>query len=207
MAIPPPTFGQDDVKIEAQELVFKRFFSIEKLTLRHKLFAGGWSQPITRELFRRGGAVAVLLFDPKLRQVGLVEQFRVGAMTQPDGPWLLEIVAGMFDADETAEVVARREVAEETGLELHSLHFICEYFSSPGGTDEKLSVYCALCDLSNAGGIHGVVEEGEDIRVQVLPVDDVFRHLYSGRFNNAATLIGLQWLQFNIDRLVCTEQR
>jgi len=207
MAIPPPTFGQDDVKIEAQELVFKRFFSIEKLTLRHKLFAGGWSQPITRELFRRGGAVAVLLFDPKLRQVGLVEQFRVGAMTQPDGPWLLEIVAGMFDADETAEVVARREVAEETGLELHSLHFICEYFSSPGGTDEKLSVYCALCDLSNAGGIHGVVEEGEDIRVQVLPVDDVFRHLYSGRFNNAATLIGLQWLQLNIDRLVCTEQR
>lgn len=207
MAIPPPTFGQDDVKIEAQELVFKRFFSIEKLTLRHKLFAGGWSQPITRELFRRGGAVAVLLFDPKLRQVGLVEQFRVGAMTQPDGPWLLEIVAGMFDADETAEVVARREVAEETGLEFHSLHFICEYFSSPGGTDEKLSVYCALCDLSNAGGIHGVVEEGEDIRVQVLPVDDVFRHLYSGRFNNAATLIGLQWLQFNIDRLVCTEQR
>ncbi|MGN0920860.1 MAG: NUDIX domain-containing protein [Cellvibrio sp.] len=207
MAIPPPTFGQDDVKIEAQELVFKRFFSIEKLTLRHKLFAGGWSEPITRELFRRGGAVAVLLFDPKLRQVGLVEQFRVGAMTQPDGPWLLEIVAGMFDADETAEVVARREVAEETGLEFHSLHFICEYFSSPGGTDEKLSVYCALCDLSNAGGIHGVVEEGEDIRVQVLPVDDVFRHLYSGRFNNAATLIGLQWLQFNIDRLVCTEQR
>lgn len=207
MAIPPPTFGQDDVKIEAQELVFKRFFSIEKLTLRHKLFAGGWSQPITRELFRRGGAVAVLLFDPKLRQVGLVEQFRVGAMTQPDGPWLLEIVAGMFDADETAEVVARREVAEETGLEFHSLHFICEYFSSPGGTDEKLSVYCALCDLSNAGGIHGVVEEGEDIRVQVLPVDDVFRHLYSGRFNNAATLIGLQWLQLNIDRLVCTEQR
>lgn len=207
MAIPPPTFGQDDVRIEAQELVFKRFFSIEKLTLRHKLFAGGWSEPITRELFRRGGAVAVLLFDPKLRQVGLVEQFRVGAMTQPDGPWLLEIVAGMFDADETAEVVARREVAEETGLEFHSLHFICEYFSSPGGTDEKLSVYCALCDLSNAGGIHGVVEEGEDIRVQVLPVDDVFRHLYSGRFNNAATLIGLQWLQFNIDRLVCTEQR
>jgi len=197
MAIPRPTFTKDDVEIEHHEIIFKRFFSIEKLTLRHKLFEGGWSQPITRELFRRGDAVAILLFDPKMQAVAMVEQFRIGAMEQKDGPWLLEIVAGMFDADESAETVAKREVAEETGLEPQSLHFICEYFSSPGGTDEKLSVYCATCDLSNAGGIHGLIEEGEDIRLHVLPVNDIFTHLYSGRFNNAATLIALQWLKMN----------
>ncbi len=73
--------------------------------------------------------------------------------------------------------------------------------SSPGGTDEKLYLFCGLCDLSNAGGVYGLPEESEDIRVHVLAADEVLNSLYSGSFNNAAAIICLQWLQMNRDRL------
>lgn len=205
MAIPTPEFNANDVEIVQRETVYKRFFAIEKLSLRHRLFEGGWSEVITRELFVRGEAVGILLYDPALQKIALVEQFRVGALpTSPSSeqsPWLLEIVAGMFDGDETPEAVVYREVKEETGLEPARLIRICEYFVSPGGTSEKLHVYCALCDLTNAGGIHGLPEEGENIRLHVLSVSDVFANLYGGRFNNAASLIALQWLQAHIHTL------
>lgn len=201
MTIPTPAFVADDVELSSREQLFKRFFSIEKMTLRHRLFEGGWSEPIVRELFVRGDAVGVLLYDPRLKQIAMVEQFRIGAYRpdQPEAasPWLLEIVAGMFDSDETGEEVVYREVMEEAGIRPYSVTKICEYFVSPGGTDEKLHVYIACCDLSTAGGIHGLEEEGEDIRLHILNRDDVFDALYSGRFNNAASLVALQWLQMH----------
>ena len=102
------------------------FFRMEKYQLRHELFRGGWSPDITRECLERGHAVAVLLYDPDQDQVVLLEQFRVGALEFPGGPWLLEIVAGiMDDPAETAEEVARRETAEEAGCELLDLLPIC----------------------------------------------------------------------------------
>ncbi|RZA06201.1 MAG: ADP-ribose diphosphatase, partial [Moraxellaceae bacterium] len=79
--------------------------------------------------------------------------------------------------------------------------YICNYLSSPGGSDEKLHLYCGLCDLGSAGGVYGLPEEGEDIRVHVFPADEVFAELLNGRFNNAAALICLQWLQLNRARL------
>ena len=84
------------------------FFRMEKYRLRHELFRGGWSAPMIRECFERGHAVAVLLYDPEQDQVVLVEQFRIGAIEFPGGPWLLEIVAGIIDQpDESAEQVAQ----------------------------------------------------------------------------------------------------
>ena len=86
---------------------------------------------------------------------------------------------------------------EEANITPYRLQYICEYLSSPGGSDEKLHLYCGLCDLSQAGGVYGLAEEGEDIRVHILVADEVFAELFGGRFNNAATLICLQWLQLN----------
>jgi ADP-ribose pyrophosphatase len=81
------------------------------------------------------------------------------------------------------------------------MEYVCNYLSSPGGTDEKLHLFCGLCDLSTAGGVYGVPDEGEDIRVHVFAAEDVLGSLYSGAFNNAAAIICLQWLQMNRDRL------
>ena len=73
-------FSHNDVRIESSKTLFSGFFEIAELVVRHKLFNGSWSQPIKREIFQRGEAVGVLLFDPANQLVGLVEQFRVGAL-------------------------------------------------------------------------------------------------------------------------------
>lgn len=199
--IDKPRFSRDDVEIIRREELYKRFFRVEKVFLRHKLFNGGWGREIGRELFIRGEAVAVVLYDPVNDLIGLVEQFRIGAMDEPNGPWCYEVVAGMLEAGETPEEVARRELIEEANVSPYAMEYICNYLSSPGGSDEKLHLYCGLCDLSQAGGIYGLPEEGEDIKMHVLAAEDVFAELLEGAFNNAAALICLQWLQINRPRL------
>jgi len=199
--IKKPEFTRADVEIVRSEELYKRFFRVEKVFLRHKLFNGGWGKEIGRELFVRGEAVAVLLYDPVNDTIGLVEQFRIGAINELDGPWCYEVVAGMVEEGESPEEVGRRELLEEANVEPYSMEYICNYLSSPGGSDEKLHLYCALCDLSDAGGVYGLPEEGEDIRVHVFAAQDVFDELLKGRFNNAAALICLQWLQLNRSRL------
>ncbi|WP_331346432.1 NUDIX domain-containing protein [Cellvibrio sp. UBA7661] len=199
--IEKPQFTRADVEIIRREEMYKRFFRVEKVFLKHKLFDGGWGQEIGRELFVRGEAVAVVLYDPVRDLIGMVEQFRVGALDEPNGPWCYEVVAGMLEPGESPEEVARRELMEEANVEPYALEYICNYLSSPGGCNEKLHLYCGLCDLQQAGGVYGLPEEGEDIRVHVFPAEDVFTVLLDGAFNNAAALICLQWLQLNRTRL------
>jgi ADP-ribose pyrophosphatase len=147
--------------------------------------------------------VAVLLYDPDHDQVVLLEQFRVGALEFPGGPWLLEIVAGiMDDPSETTEEVARRETHEEAGGELLDLIPICHYLVSPGGTSESITLFCGRVDTSRIGGLQGVAEEHEDIRLHIVSRTEAFALRNAGRINSAAPIIALQWLELNRDRLL-----
>ncbi len=196
-----PAFTREDVELLKNETLYKGFFRAEKITLRHRLFRGGWSAPLSREIFLRGEAVGVLLYDPVEDLVGLVEQFRIGAMDAPQSPWCLEVVAGMVEPGESPEDVVHRELEEESGVKAQALEYLCHYYPSPGGSDEKMHLYCALADLSQAAGIYGLPEEHEDIRFHVLPAEEVLARMLEGRFNNAAVLICLLWLQINRQRL------
>ena len=80
---------------------------------------------LVRELFERGHAAAVLPYDPVTDRVLMIEQFRIGALAAPGGPWLLEIVAGVIDPGEIPEEVVRRETVEETGCHLQKVVPIC----------------------------------------------------------------------------------
>ena len=191
----------DDVELLARETVYDGFFKMDKLTLRHRLFDGGWSDTFERELFMRPCAVAALMYDPRHDLIGLIQQFRAGALDNPHGPWLFEVVAGMREPGEPTTEVIKRELWEEARVTPRRLLPICDYYSSPGGATESISLFCAISDLRDAEGIYGLPEEHEDIRVRVLPSAEVFDSLYSGHFNNAATLICLQWLQLNHDHL------
>lgn len=193
----PASFDCTDVDVIQHERVFDGFFKMDRLRLRHKQFAGGWGPEIVRELLNRGPAVAAVLYDPVHDLIGLVEQFRVGCLKEPQGPWALEVVAGILDCGGTPEEAMRRELIEEADIEPRELRYICDYMPSPGGCDEKLYLYCAIADLTKAGGIHGLEAEGEDIKLCIYTAKDVFANLYGGRMNNAATLICLQWLQLN----------
>ena len=175
-------------------IVYDGFFRLEKYRLRHELFAGGWSPEIGRECLERGHAVAVLPYDPQRDQVVMIEQFRIGALEQGNGPWLMEIVAGIIGPGESKLDVARREAMEEAGCELLDILPVCEYLVSPGGTSESITLYCGRVDAGGIGGVYGLAEEHEDIRVQVLSGDEALALLQSGRVLSATALIALQWL-------------
>lgn len=194
------TFSKADWVIEEVKTMYQGFFKIESYLLKHKLFNGGWSRPIRRELFVRGSAVAVLLYDPQRDQVALLEQFRIGALNEEEGPWLYEIVAGMIDGDDTQQDTAIRECIEETGVTPKKLIPICEYLAGPGGSSEKLAIYCGISDLDGVAGNYGETAEDEDIRVQIVSTDIAFNAVVSGKLNNAASIIALQWLQLNMSQ-------
>lgn len=197
-------FHKNDIAIEKTETAFSGFFRVLRYRLKHKLFSGGWSTPITRELFVRGDSVGVLLYDARRDRVALAQQFRIGCLDNEQGAWVWEVVAGMMKAGEHAAEVAVREVAEETGLYIDAddLIRITRYYSSPGGTDERLQLFCALCTLpDDLDSIHGLAEESEDIRVRSFAAETVFNAMLDGTINNAASIIALQWLQINRDAL------
>jgi ADP-ribose pyrophosphatase len=148
----------------------------------------------------RHDAVCVLPLDITTGHVILVEQFRVGALRQAN-PWLLELVAGLIDKDEEPDQVAHREAEEEAGVELGRLHPINRYLPSPGGTNERVFLYVGEVDSRDAGGIHGLDEEGEDIRVHRIALQQAFDWCNDGTINNAATIIALQWVQLNLNWL------
>ncbi len=187
-------------KILKSEPRYRGFLKVDLCHLRHQTYAGG-EMEVQRELIYRGDAVAVLLYDPSRDRLVLIEQFRVGAIEDENGPWLLEIVAGMVEQGESITDVARRECMEEAGIAVHNFETVYSYYPSPGGCTEKVHVLCALVDSDQASGIHGLAHEHEDIKVVVVDYDDCHDLLASGEISSATPLIALQWLQLNRERL------
>jgi ADP-ribose pyrophosphatase len=185
---------RDDVDIVVKERVYQGYFAIDRYRLRHRTFAGGWTEPVTREVFERGHAVAALLYDPGRDEVCLIEQFRAGALAAGWNPWLVEVVAGIIEPGESLDEVARREVLEEAGCEVLDLIRISDVIITAGASSETVRVYCARIDASKAGGIHGLVSEGEDIRVFTVSTDEALAMVKDGRINNSVAMISLLWL-------------
>jgi len=189
------------VELVEKTTPYRGHFQVDRYRLRHRLFAGGMSRVLTRELFERGQVVAVLPVDVVRDQVVLIEQFRAGAYAVGWDPWLVECVAGVVEEGERPEQVAARESIEECGCELTRLHLVMRYLSSPGGTTETVSLFCGEVDASGATGVHGLAAEGEDIRVHAVSVADALRWLGEGRICNAKTIIVLQWLALHYQEL------
>ncbi|HEM6915641.1 TPA: ADP-ribose diphosphatase, partial [Providencia stuartii] len=181
--------------------LFNGFFQMIEYRFRHRLFEGGWSEEITREVFERGHAGVILPYDPEADKVVLIEQIRLPAIETSQTPWLLEAVAGMIETDETAEQVVRREADEEAGLVIGRTEKALSYLSSPGGSSERMYVYVGEVDSSHASGIHGLKSENEDIRVHVVSRELAYQWVEEGIIDNAATVIVLQWLQLNYKKL------
>ncbi len=188
-------FKSTDVKIITKQNAYDGFFKIEKYTVQHRCFAGGWTEPFDREIFARGDSTAVLLCDPSKEKVVIIEQFRVAAMQDHHSPWLLEIVAGAIDTDETPEAVITREAKEEANCHIQKLIPICKFYCSPGGTSERVHLYCGIIDSTTiSNSICGLPDEHEDILVHLLPYKTAFELLNSGQINTAVAIIALQWL-------------
>ncbi len=194
--------SRNDVELESSEILHDGFFRMDHFHLRHRLFAGGWSPSLSREIMLRNAVAAVIPYDPIRDEIVLIEQFRGGMYAAGDEqPWSIEIVAGIIENSESAEEMARRETLEEAGCTVKRLEQVMEFYPSPGGCSEHVTVYCGEVSAEGVGGLHGVAEEGEDIRVFCTSTDEAVDLVKSGAINNSIGVIGVQWLAMNRDGL------
>lgn len=185
---------------------FGNLFRVLRATLQFRRFDGQWSDPITRINFERGDSVGILLYDPREDAVVLVRQFRypVYASLSPQQregegakqAWLLETVAGVHDVGRTVKQVAHQELLEEAGYAIKGdLRPIATFFVSPGGTSERIHLFWSEVDYrrrASKGG--GVIAEGEDTQIVVLPRQEAMAMIGRGEICDAKTIIALQYL-------------
>lgn len=198
------TPAHPDAEIAEASVAFAgSHLGIDRFRFRHRLYSGAWSPMRDYEVLRRGAAVAIVLYDPDRDAVVLVEQFRLPALVAGCSPWQLEAVAGLIDAeDEPPEAVAIRETREEAGLDLIGMPLaIQRYLPSPGDSDESIFLYCGRVDARLAEGVHGLVEEHEDIRVVVKTMAEIEALIDEGGIESGHTLVALYWLLRHRERL------
>jgi len=190
-------FSHTDWCLIEEETCYQGFFKLVRYHFQHALFKGGQSPVLNREIFVRGDATCVLLYDPSKQSVVFVEQFRIGGLKRSDAPWMFELVAGINEEGEIPEGVARREAVEEAGAEILDLLHIYDFFPSPGGSTERINLFLGLVDSLGLGGVHGLEEEGEDIKVHVVSLDEAKSMLSKGVLDNSPAIIAMQWLLLN----------
>jgi nudix-type nucleoside diphosphatase (YffH/AdpP family) len=197
------------IEIRRQKRLFDDFFKIDELIVSHQQYDGRMSGEDRRLVFERGDAVAVLLFDGDARSVVLVEQFKAPSLIgrRRDNPsttdgWITELVAGIIDAGETTEQAVIREAFEETGYRIGSNpKLIAKFFSSPGGSSERVFIYWARVSDAQREARGGGLDGEEDIKVFQLEVDNLFDRLARGVIDDPKLAIAAYWLKDNIDRL------
>ena len=171
--------------------LYRGFFKLDGYDVEHESFEGGTIE-MHREHLERGDAIAMLLYDPDGDEVLLIEQFRIGPAVRGDEPWLIEVVAGMIDEGEDAEAAACREAVEEAGYEPYKVEHLGRYYSTPGGSSERIDLYLGLVDRSKPVGSGGGMEhEHEDIRPFWISRDEAMRWLASGKINSGAPMLAL----------------
>ena len=188
------------VVIEKRSRIFDNFFEIDEFYVAHEKSDGSMSAGQRELVFERGDAVAVLLLNLDCKSVVLVKQFRMPVLegrtrdveSSMDG-WITEIPTGMIDANERPEAAIVRETMEETGYVIRNPKLIARFFSSPGGTSERIFLYFSEVrepDRSGKGGGIGT----EDIEIIQKPIDELFAELRRGSIEDSKLLVGAYWL-------------
>ena len=170
----------DPAEIAEAATVFEgKVFDVNRETVR---FHGG---SMVREFSVHHGAVAVLAIDDHDR-VLLINQYR-----QPVRTRLWEIPAGLLDVDgEQPLDAAKRELAEETDLVAAEWSDPIVFFTSPGQSDEQVTLYEAR-GLSAAPSTHDRTDEEAEIVLRWVTRDEALEAAFAGRIGNAILLIAL----------------
>jgi nudix-type nucleoside diphosphatase (YffH/AdpP family) len=184
------------VLIEEKKYVLDDFFKVEEAHLRFEKFNGEMSPLIRRFSLERGNSAAVLVFNLDTQKIILIDQFRYPTYNNGSG-WISEIIAGMIDSGESPEESARRELQEESGLNISTIEHICTFYTSPGGSSEQIFLYYAEISGKSAKYIKtgGLVKEGEDITSFEITLEDALQKIKTGEISDAKTIIGIYWLE------------
>ncbi|MDB5416511.1 MAG: nudF [Rubritepida sp.] len=198
----PPIPPFPGLEIQADELVWSGRFPLQRVRFSYERFDGARSPVLTWELWRRGRGVAMLPYDPWTDRVALIEQFRLPAHAAGLPPVHTECVAGLLEEGEDPEEAARRETTEEAALTPDLVESIGQYMLMQGGCDEVMFLHCGRTRLPESAAVtHGLADEGEDIRLLIMPAEKAFAMLDSNAIRNATCALSLYWLRQNRLRL------
>ncbi len=181
-----------DVRITNIEVLSDSWYTLRRVDFDHRI-DGRWTGQ-QREAYDRGNGATVLLIDWRRRTVLLTRQFRLPAYLNehPDG-MLIETPAGLLD-DDDAETAIRREAEEETGCRVGAITPLFELYMSPGSVTERVAFFVAEYQPADrVGGGGGLAEEGEDIEVVELGLDEAMAGIASGEIVDGKTVLLLQW--------------
>jgi len=186
-----------NVRITGVDLLSDNWYTLNRVNFDYRLSNGEWTSQ-QREAYDRGNGATVLLIDWERDTVLLTRQFRAPAYLNghPSG-MLIETAAGLLD-DDDAETAIMREIEEETGYRVSSVTELFDLFMSPGSVTERIAFFVAEynpSDRVDAGG--GVEDEGEDIEVLELTLDDALRQVQTGEIQDGKTVLLLLWAQLN----------
>jgi ADP-ribose pyrophosphatase len=188
-----------EIVLSPPELLCRGFKSYERYSF--KLLDEDAGVTHTRDVLRYGAVVAVLPVDLTRGKVVLLRQFRLAAHLATGRGNLVEIVAGFVDKDETAPRAAQRECLEEIGVRPQRLIELFTFLSSPGTSDEQITLFLAMVDSSRVPERAGAPGEGESTRPMVLPIETAITALATHQVRNGPLILALQWLALNHSRL------
>ena len=186
-----------DLLIAGREVLAEGFRRYERLRVRRS----GENVPRPLDVLRSGPAAAVLPIDPGRDEVVLLRQFRLAAHLANGRGNLVEIVAGHVEADEQPAEAARRECVEEIGVAPGLLVELFTYLTSPGISDEEITLFLGVVDASGVPQRAGAAAEHEETVPMRVPIDAALAALAAGTVRNGPLIIALQWLALNRGRL------
>jgi ADP-ribose pyrophosphatase len=186
-----------DLLIAGREVLAEGFRRYERLRVRRS----GENVPRPLDVLRSGPAAAVLPIDPGRDEVVLLRQFRLAAHLANGRVNLVEIVAGHVEADEQPAEAARRECVEEIGVAPGLLVELFTYLTSPGMSDEEITLFLGIVDASGVPERAGAAAEHEETVPMRVPIDAALAALAAGTVRNGPLIIALQWLALNRGRL------
>lgn len=188
---------------EEDEVVWDGRFPLQRVRFRYRRTDGSVSGPLTWEMWRRGGGVLMLPYDPWTRRVALIEQFRLPALAAGEAPVMRECPAGLLEPGEDPADAILREMEEETGLTPDRVERIGQFMTMQGGSDEVLHFYCGRVRLPEPGGRRslGLARENEETSLVILPAAEAFAQTARNEIRNAPAALALMWLQINAPRL------
>ena len=186
-----------DVVIAGREVLAEGFRRYERLRVRRS----GENVPRPLDVLRSGPAAAVLPIDPGRDEVVLLRQFRLAAHLANGRGNLVEIVAGHVEADEQPAEAARRECVEEIGVAPGLLVELFTYLTSPGMSDEEITLFLGVVDATRVPERAGADAEHEETMPMRVPIDAALAALAAGTVRNGPLIIALQWLALNRGRL------
>jgi len=189
----------DRIRVKDVRLLSDNWYTLKTTRFEWRRADGMW-QVQERETYDRGNAAVVLPYNLKRRTVVLVKQFRYPAYVNGYDELMIEAAAGLLD-DASPEIRIRAEAEEETGYRLHDVQKVFEAFMSPGSVTERLHFFVAEYEPEmKIGDGGGLKEEGEDLEVIELPIDEALAMIAEGRIVDGKTIMLLQHAALNIFR-------